>query len=85
MKNLKHGKINLTAFKNSSINEVNGKRCVCIPIDDNHLSENYKNQVYASLVSFYDSKIKPYTHNINLSVPEKFRKENWRIGGFKLD
>lgn len=82
---LRHGKINLSKLRSTSIEMVNGKRCVCIPIEENHLMENYKHDIYLSFVSFPTDKIKPYDLNIINSVPEKFRDGRWEIGGWKSE
>jgi len=79
------GKINLTSFKNASVQMVDGKKSVVIPIDDNHLFTAKNGGVYVTLLAFPTEKLKPWSHNIIRSTPKEFRNGNQLIGGFKLE
>lgn len=80
------GKIQLTAFKGAKIQTLEGEECVVIPIKENHLFKDRWGRIWATLLAFPDKKLLPWTHNMILSVPEKFRKErNWKVGGWKLE
>lgn len=84
MKDLKFGKVNLSRFSSSRIIIDQGQRGIFIPIEENHLTENFKNEIYFDFVSFKTNKLAPFSHNIVQSVPEKFRKDNHLLGGVKL-
>ena len=81
----KYGKINLSRLNSTSIQEINGKRGVFIPIEENFLDENFKHEVYLSFVSFPDVKLKPYSHNIIPHTPKEKRGKVKVIGGWKLE
>ena len=80
-----NGKINLTSFHNSSVQEIDGKKCVVIPIEDNHLFEDRWGRIWVTLISFASAKLKPYTHWINISVKKEFRDKDWRVGAWRLE
>ena len=80
-----NGTINLKAFKGSTIETINGKEGTFIPHEDNHLQIARNGGVYIKLLAFATNKLLPFSHNIILSVPEKFRNGKWLLGGWKLE
>jgi hypothetical protein len=72
-------KINLHALKNAFVSTIKGKettrRCVCIPIEDNHLfvgSEEKGKPVYLDMVAFAMKEPRDWaTHVVKQSLKER--------------